>query len=262
MQFVKFELLLVALTKYIEQDQHHTFPLSGRVPDMTSTTTYYTQLQTIYQSKAEQDMKKFKLILSETMSSLASSTSISPTEEYIELFCKNAIYLHSITTRTLAQEYSTPDQDAIDEVSLVFNCGVFADSLQEPLWWYFALRAAGKFYSNTGRMPGSNDSSYDSDCEEIYSYIVQYCKQYQLEEEFLKLLQVDEEELHQDIYSPLKNYAIEICRYADCELHTIDTIIGGAASQEAIKIITKQYVPISGTYVYNGIACSSATYKL
>lgn len=57
-------------------------------------------------------------------------------------------------------------------------------------------------------------------------------------------------------------HAAEITRYGGCELHNISAMIGGIASQEAVKIITHQYVPLNNTYIYNGIASCGATYEL
>ena len=39
-------------------------------------------------------------------------------------------------------------------------------------------------------------------------------------------------------------------------------IMGGIAAQEAVKIITQQYVPINGTLIFNGIAGISAVLEL
>ncbi len=57
-------------------------------------------------------------------------------------------------------------------------------------------------------------------------------------------------------------HAQEITRYGGCELQNISALIGGIASQEAVKIITHQYVPLNNTYVFNGIASCGATYVL
>ncbi|GKV33159.1 hypothetical protein SLEP1_g41693 [Rubroshorea leprosula] len=45
----------------------------------------------------------------------------------------------------------------------------------------------------------------------------------------------------------------EICRFGVAELHSVAAFIGGIASQEVIKLITKQFVPMCGTYIFNGI---------
>ena len=41
----------------------------------------------------------------------------------------------------------------------------------------------------------------------------------------------------------------------------IAAVVGGVASQEAVKLITGQYVPFDDTYVYNGIASTAGVYR-
>lgn len=59
-----------------------------------------------------------------------------------------------------------------------------------------------------------------------------------------------------------KDHAIEMVRYGGIELHNISALIGGIAAQEAIKIVTHQFVPFKSTYIFNGIAACGATYDL
>ena len=59
-----------------------------------------------------------------------------------------------------------------------------------------------------------------------------------------------------------KDHALEITRVGACEIHNIAALIGGIASQEIVKILTKQYVPMNNTYIYNGVAGVGATYEL
>jgi amyloid beta precursor protein binding protein 1 len=40
------------------------------------------------------------------------------------------------------------------------------------------------------------------------------------------------------------------------------SFIGGAAAQEAIKIITQQFVPVNNTYIYNAMKQTSVTVEL
>ena len=44
-------------------------------------------------------------------------------------------------------------------------------------------------------------------------------------------------------------HAKELTRYGNAELHNVASVLGGVASQEAVKIITGQYVPLDNTYV-------------
>lgn len=47
-------------------------------------------------------------------------------------------------------------------------------------------------------------------------------------------------------------------RYGGAELHTVSAILGGIASQEAVKLITHQFVPVNNAFVYNGINGTTA----
>lgn len=46
------------------------------------------------------------------------------------------------------------------------------------------------------------------------------------------------------------------CRAGASELPQIAALMAGLVAQEAIKVVTKQYVPLNGTVVYNGISGS------
>ena len=58
-----------------------------------------------------------------------------------------------------------------------------------------------------------------------------------------------------------RSHAQEIARYGNVELHVICAILGGVASQEAVKLLTHQYVCINNTYVYNGVAGVGCVYE-
>jgi amyloid beta precursor protein binding protein 1 len=47
--------------------------------------------------------------------------------------------------------------------------------------------------------------------------------------------------------------AQEVARAAGGELHNVAALTGGMVAQELIKIVTKQYIPIDNTCVYDGI---------
>jgi amyloid beta precursor protein binding protein 1 len=58
------------------------------------------------------------------------------------------------------------------------------------------------------------------------------------------------------------DYIHEVCRYGGSELHAIASIIGGCAAQEAIKLITKQYVPVNNLFIYNAIKSETIVLKV
>lgn len=55
----------------------------------------------------------------------------------------------------------------------------------------------------------------------------------------------------------LADAAAELTRWGGSELHCVAAILGSIASQEAIKLLTAQFVPVEGTLVYNAVHCTS-----
>lgn len=60
----------------------------------------------------------------------------------------------------------------------------------------------------------------------------------------------------------VRNAIIEIQRAAAGELHNIAAMTGGMIAQEAIKIITKQYVPVDNTCIIDGIKGKTEVLRL
>uniref|UniRef100_A0A671MJ61 NEDD8-activating enzyme E1 regulatory subunit n=1 Tax=Sinocyclocheilus anshuiensis TaxID=1608454 RepID=A0A671MJ61_9TELE len=58
------------------------------------------------------------------------------------------------------------------------------------------------------------------------------------------------------------DYIHEFCRYGAAEPHMVAAFLGGSAAQEAIKIITHQFVPFNNTFLYNAMSQTSATFQL
>lgn len=49
---------------------------------------------------------------------------------------------------------------------------------------------------------------------------------------------------------------LDSCRAGGSDLPQIAALLGGVVGQEAIKLVTKQYVPLNGTCVFDGIRSS------
>lgn len=56
--------------------------------------------------------------------------------------------------------------------------------------------------------------------------------------------------------------AQEVARAAGGELHDTSAVLGGMVAQEAIKIITKQYIPIDNTCIFDGISSRCQVLRL
>ncbi|KAL3427328.1 ThiF family protein [Phlyctema vagabunda] len=60
----------------------------------------------------------------------------------------------------------------------------------------------------------------------------------------------------------VEKIAQEVARAAGGELHNISSLTGGMVSQEIIKIITKQYIPIDNTCVFDGITSRAQVFRI
>jgi NEDD8-activating enzyme E1 regulatory subunit len=56
--------------------------------------------------------------------------------------------------------------------------------------------------------------------------------------------------------------ADEVARAGGGELHNISSLTGGMVAQEVIKIITKQYVPIDNTCIFDGVGSRCQVLRL
>lgn len=108
--------------------------------------------------------------------------------------------------------------------------------------WYLAFRAAARFQTEHGRLPGDRNHDYEADFENLKKVGLQ----------LLEELELDPEEVGLD------DYLKEMCRFGGCQIHNTCAFIGGVASQEIIKLVTKQWHPVDNTYIYNGITGTSA----
>jgi amyloid beta precursor protein binding protein 1 len=49
----------------------------------------------------------------------------------------------------------------------------------------------------------------------------------------------------------------EMCRCAGASMHCVASVLGGIVAQEAIKVLLRQFVPVRGVLVYDGICAST-----
>lgn len=220
-------------------------PLGGAIPDMISSTAYYTALQGVYERKAASDKAAFAEIVREQCGISGYANPIEETS--IDLFVKNVFDVRSISYRSLEDEFSNPLSEEIGYYE------EFPSKEQTPIMWYLALRAADRFQSNQGRWPGAiedNDGALSSDVDAVHGELMSLVAE----------MKLPAENFAEDALS--RKHAQEITRYGGVELHNTAAVVGGIASQEAVKIITHQYTPLNNTYVFNGVSCSGSTYSL
>lgn len=144
-----------------------------------------------------------------------------------------------LDTTPIAQELAAVDLSSVDLED--------EDPTQSPLVWYLLLRARAAFVSEFQRYPGSVDEQLSADTQWLVAK-AQAVATGGGSPELAALVTAD--------------HAAEITRAGEAELHNIASVMGGVAAQEAIKLITHQFVPLNHTYVFNGIAGIAAAYDL
>jgi amyloid beta precursor protein binding protein 1 len=128
-----------------------------------------------------------------------------------------------------------------------------------PLLWYIALRACDHFYAKHGYYPGKDNRelALHSDACELQHQIEAVVKMLGLENnDLVKSTLCCEDE------GKRTAFAKEMTRYFNAEVHNISSVIGGVASQEAVKLITSQYIPIDCSYIFNGLTSVAGVYRL
>ncbi|KAJ9626160.1 uncharacterized protein PV06_05119 [Exophiala oligosperma] len=66
----------------------------------------------------------------------------------------------------------------------------------------------------------------------------------------------------EEVQANYANAVKEVERAKGGELHNISSVLGGMVAQEAIKLLTRQYVPVDGTCVFDGVRSKSAIFKI
>jgi len=244
----RFWVMARGMKGFVNGEGEGKLPLSGVLPDMTATTELYVDMQNIYKEKARADAAIVHARSKKVLENLGADPNL-VSEDDVANFCKNAMHLRFTKSSRLADEIN-PEKLNKEDIEMAIMEGIGDSGPQCPILFYFMLRACDDFHAKHGRFPGANGKlelpENDGDIAEV-----------------LKICQDIVSSLTMDTpVNITKEHAQEFTRYGGVELHNIAAVIGGIASQEAVKLITHQYELLSNTYVYNGITCTGASYNL
>jgi len=200
---------------------------------MTADTHSFLALQEIYQTKAREDIDAIAANVSKILKSVGKPEDAISHDD-VRLFCRNAQFLRFVRTRSLTEEYTTETAAKDNISSSLYDNGIF----------YVLLRAVDRFYSKQGRFPGWKDDQVQTDLPLLKELVQGF-----LTENGCEASAVSDDVIH------------EMCRFGASELHNIAAFLGGVVSQEAIKILTHQWVPLNNTLIFNGMKCTSETFQ-
>jgi len=233
-----FWILARAIKEFTLKEGDGSLPLRGSLPDMTSDSQRYIALQNVYREQASKDAEHVyrhaQLLLKERGWPCELIT-----ENDVKLFCKHAAELRLIRGTCLAAELDAKQLQGDQDISQQL------DEPDSPWLQYVLLRAVSKFQSENGTYPGFYDDNVELDIGKLKGCFSRVLQELGCQNSLSK-----DDILH------------EMCRYGGAELQAVAAFIGGCAAQEAIKIITKQYVPLDNTFIYNAITATTATLRV
>eukprot|EP00775_Hariotina_reticulata_P012383 gene12383-12517_t len=244
-----FWLLVAALNRFLAAEGGGArLPLEGSIPDMHATTDLYLQLQGVYREQADNELAALEAHLNQIIADLGSPGRSIPSAE-VKHFCRNARSITVVRYRTLAEEFGSEDSGINSNRGPSSRSQQLIAALSEEgtaanANLYVLLRACDRFAQAHGRYPGA----YDKDVEDELP-LLKACAQQVLGE-----LGAGAAQLQDD-------YVAEMCRLGAAELHVVAAVMGGMAAQEAIKLVTQQFVPFNGSLIYNAMASTTSIFQ-
>ncbi|KAJ2720102.1 hypothetical protein GGI07_004814 [Coemansia sp. Benny D115] len=238
----KFWLLARALRRYTESEYAQgKLPLSGAIPDMKADTKSYIALQRVYKQKADEDKAELTRHVHAVLRDSGLAEDLICQSE-IDVYCKNARRLRLLRFTPLHTEIKCGPA----------NAGEIAFSEALPL--YALFRGCGAFYAKHARYPGALSSSSSASTSPTVA-------------ELDDLVEADGRELGEITNGLLSSWGVssadqpvvvsealaaEFARSGHDELHNTASMSGGVIAQEAIKLLTHQYVPANNLCIIDG----------
>ncbi|OAX85386.1 hypothetical protein ACJ72_00234 [Emergomyces africanus] len=234
---------------------HGVLPLPGSLPDMKAQSADYISLQNIYKSKARKDLAEVVASVRVLEAQLrGESPQAQIPEKEIETFCKNAASVKVIRGRDIPILDSNTDPTTFKTIRSSLQ---FPDSLLHIFISLQILDTLVSEYRKTNAQAQSEPSSSLSP-----SFLDQPDSWSAAQSKLLALLQADGQPLDDDALLRIANAVQETQRAGVGELHNISSLTGGMVAQEALKVLTRQYVPLDNTCIFDGIGSRTEMVRL
>ncbi|KAI0654973.1 hypothetical protein C8Q70DRAFT_1022833 [Cubamyces menziesii] len=183
-----------------------TLPLSATLPDMKSDTESYVKLQNLYREWAEVEKTKFKELFAKKHPELAQTAN----PEEVDTFVKNSHHLRVLR----GKQWGAFDQ----------NREALADAL---------MMSPKETATHLGLSALTNLLAKDPDASNVTAET--------LRTEVVSIIG-ESVDLPEEVDAALG----EIARAPTADIPNMAAFLGGLVAQEAIKMITEQYVPLNG----------------
>ena len=213
----------------------------------------YIDLQNIYKAKARNDLAKVVDKVRRIERELQRDSPVD--EKEIEAFCKGAAFIRLIKGQHLQTPMLSNSEERREHMRSLCRELKTEDSLL-PIHISFTiydLLMAGLF-------PRNAEAPYN--LEEIHTRVREHLAS---ETELLRLDDLwgglDDGFDVKPCSEKTRHVLAELVRAKSGELHNISALTGGMLAQEAIKVITKQYIPIDNTCVFDGILSKAEVFR-
>lgn len=215
----------------------------------------YIKLQNIYKAKAREDLaeviSKVRLLENELQRRYPVD------EQEIEAFCKGAAFVKLIKGRPIRILKPSSPTDW-DGTAKYLSQELQDDESLLPI--HVAFLSYDYFIDNKGRgleWKGKISTGENGIAVDFTGCMVDIISI------FIKNLQRSMIDFNPEpCMAKTKDIIVELDRANGSELHNISALTGGIVAQEVIKVITKQYVPVENTCVFDGIISKAGVFKV
>lgn len=229
--------------------QHDGYlPLTGSLPDITTYTGWYSELQQLYRTQAALEAGE---VYHDAIQAMQQAALTPPPnfESLVRDVCAHSWELSYVAFNSIAAE---AEADGL-------YARLFAHSCNDEsfLSWYVALRAQQLFREMYQRAPG--DCRKSDDAESGVDWIVNEAL---WADDIATLTTIATEKIlgrHRDEWwsLPAKKQSLqdrlkELCRYGGGELPTTAAIVGAVVGQEVIKLAQRRRIPAHDAVVFDG----------
>ncbi|KAH8425021.1 NEDD8-activating enzyme E1 regulatory subunit [Aspergillus melleus] len=235
-----FWFIAAAVREFYET--HQVLPLPGSLPDMKAQSADYVSLQNIYKAKAKKDVEEVTNIVRKLEAQLEGGRFLEVQEKEIEVFCKNAAHIKVINGRAIPRV----DGDA-HTLKTIRNQLGNEESLM-PI--YVAFQALDGVVTEVQEKGAAGSLEDETTWNAQVTRIVG------------ALNRDDPSAVDEDTYQRILDAVQELRRTEGGELHNISALTGGLVAQEVLKVLTRQYVPLDNTCIFDGARSRSEMYRL
>lgn len=240
-----FWIIAAAVRAFYQR--HQELPLPGSLPDMKARSADYVSLQNIYRAKARSDIDEVTQIVRDIEKKLGQQLGqqLGPQgpsipDKEIEVVCRNAAHIRVIQGRDIPQL----DTAAADPFTLAKVRGEITDTDDSLMPIFVAFEILDAVVDDIQTAANGQASIADGDTWTRHTD---------------RILQV----LHPDVTRRHIATAIQELQRAEAgELHNISSLTGGLVAQEALKVLTRQYVPLDNTCIFDGVKSRSEMHRL